>query len=63
MYGFVENIDKAALYFRPIVEMEGFGTNYESVNSCGAMFESSDLIPKDYRIQVFELWITPVDFQ
>ncbi|KAJ5909724.1 hypothetical protein N7504_004367 [Penicillium tannophilum] len=39
MYGFVEKVDKAALYFRTIVEMEGFGTNYESVNNCGALYE------------------------
>ncbi|KAJ5778401.1 hypothetical protein N7520_001647 [Penicillium odoratum] len=39
MYGFVEKVATSVLYFRTIVEMEGFGYNYENVNSCGALSE------------------------
>ncbi|KAJ5761121.1 hypothetical protein N7520_008277 [Penicillium odoratum] len=39
MYAFVEKVATSVLYFRTLVEMEGFGTNYENVNSCGALSE------------------------
>ncbi|OGM46542.1 hypothetical protein ABOM_004594 [Aspergillus bombycis] len=35
--GFVKTSDKANFYYRIIPELQGFGTNYESVDVCGGM--------------------------
>ncbi|RJE17827.1 hypothetical protein PHISCL_09837 [Aspergillus sclerotialis] len=39
LIGFVETGHKANFYWRIIPELEGFGTNYESVDVCGGMAE------------------------
>lgn len=39
MFGFVEKTATMVFYYRTIVEIEGFGNNYENVNSCGALSE------------------------
>lgn len=37
MFGYVAKSNKAYFYYRTIVEGDGFGNNYESVNACGDM--------------------------
>ncbi|KAJ5907919.1 hypothetical protein N7495_000601 [Penicillium taxi] len=38
-YGLVEKTATSVLYYRTISELDGWGTNYENVNACGALSE------------------------